>query len=97
MLTHDQDDNSSLFLDLLLFIAGRFHIPLFNCYIQKVFFLIYLLTYLLTYVLNCHCLFLLQFYEFEQSEFLLTPPEESSMGDIGYAYIPSGCVSATTG
>jgi len=35
-----------------------------------------------------------QFYEFDQSEFFYrSKPAMSSMGDIGYIYVPSGCKS----
>jgi poly(3-hydroxybutyrate) depolymerase len=34
------------------------------------------------------------FYEFDQTEFFyISPPSASSMDTIGYAYVPSGCVS----
>lgn len=34
------------------------------------------------------------FYEFDQVEyFYISPPSLSSMDDVGYAYVPSGCVS----
>lgn len=37
------------------------------------------------------------FYEFDQSEFFyISPPSMSSMDDVGYVYVPSGCVSGTT-
>jgi len=37
-----------------------------------------------------------QFYEFEQGEFFpVSPPKDSSMGDLGFVYVPSGCISGT--
>jgi len=37
-----------------------------------------------------------QLYEFDQSEFFyLSTPAVSSMDDIGYIYVPSGCKSGT--
>ena len=37
-----------------------------------------------------------QFYEFNQAEFFyLSPPAQSSMDDIGFAYVPSACVNGT--
>ena len=42
------------------------------------------------------CEFDMQFYEFDQTEFFyFSTPAMSSMDDIGYAYVPSGCVNGT--
>jgi len=38
-----------------------------------------------------------QFYEFDQTEFFyFSSPAASSMDDVGYAYVPSGCKSGST-